>query len=310
MKRITASLIAACLGLVSQATAAQTDTYGLHAVPIPGKVAIDGNLDDWDLSGQTLMCYDVESLQDVYSAKVATMYDADNLYVSLHWKDRTPMGNKHDPRFEAHKGWAGDSVQLRNKTDRISHVTAWYFAQDQKPGFYLDRGKDLNTPFGGVAETLFHQEGWKMEKGVETAYIADPDGKGYVQEMKIPWSLVADKKYAAGGKFQMGFELLWGESDWPVHRYADNMSEGAGGREFFFTNIKGWGDVTLEAKGGLKLPDPSWMKALSGEPPMGPVGIAYVLAKDAKVTLAIEDAHGKRVRNLIAAQTRKAGENI
>ncbi len=310
MKRITASLIAACLGLVSQATATQTDTYGLHAVPIPGKVAIDGNLDDWDLSGQTLMCYDVESLQDVYSAKVATMYGADNLYVSLHWKDRTPMGNKHDPRFEAHKGWAGDSVQLRIKTDRISHVTAWYFAQDKKPGFYLDRGKDLNTPFGGGAETLLHQEGWKMEKGVETAYVADPDGKGYVQEMKIPWSLVADKKYAAGGKFQMGVELLWGESDWPVHRYADNMSEGAGGREFFFTNIKGWGDVTLEAKGGLKLPDPSWMKAQSGEQPMGPVGIVYSLAKDAKVTLAIEDTHGKRVRNLIAAQTRKAGENI
>ncbi len=110
MQRITASLIAASLGLVLQATAAQTDTYGIHAVPIPRKVAIDGNLDDWDLSGQALMCYDVESLQDVYSAKVATMYDADNLYVSLHWKDRTPMGNKHDPRFEAHKGWAGDAV--------------------------------------------------------------------------------------------------------------------------------------------------------------------------------------------------------
>ena len=44
MKHITVSLFAASLGLVSQATAAQTDTYGLHAVPIPGKVDIDGNL--------------------------------------------------------------------------------------------------------------------------------------------------------------------------------------------------------------------------------------------------------------------------
>ena len=36
-----------------------------------------------------------------------------------------------------------------------------------------------------------------------------PELVNIVQEMKISWSLVADKKYAAGGKFQMGFELLY-----------------------------------------------------------------------------------------------------
>lgn len=307
---ILPSLAAALLGFVSSASAAQTDTYGLHAVPVPGKVAIDGDLADWDLSGQSLMCYDVESLQDVYSAKVALMYDAENLYVSIHWKDSTPMGNRHDPRYEAHKAWAGDSVQLRIKTERISHVTAWYFAAEKKPGFFLDHGKDLNTPFGGGTETFFHQDGWKMERGVETAYHMDADGKGYVQEMKLPWALFAGKKYAAGEKFSMGFELLWGQGDWPTHRYADNLSEGASGREFFFTNHKAWGDVIMEAKGGLKLPEPPWMKARSEGQPTGPVAIAYELRKDGKVTLAIDDAKGQRVRNLVAAQSRKAGENI
>jgi hypothetical protein len=308
-KHLLPSLAVAFLGLASSAQTAQTDTYGLHAVPASGKVTIDGELADWDLSGQTLMCYDVEALQDVYSAKVAVMYDTENLYVSIHWKDTTPMGNRHDPRYEAHKGWAGDCVQLRIKTDRISHVTAWYFAAEKKPGFHLDHGKDLEKPFGGGAETLFQQDGWKMEKGVETAYRQDADGKGYVQEMKLPWALLADKKYAPGEKFKMGFELLWGESDWPVHRYADNLSEGASGREFFFTNHKAWGDVTLESSGQLKLPEPAWMKAQAEGQPTGPVEIAYELPKDAKVSLAIDDAKGQRVRNLIAAQSRKAGKN-
>ena len=309
-KLILPSLAAAWLGFVSPASATQTDTYGMHAVPVPGKVSIDGDLADWDLSGQTLMCYDVESLQDVYSAKVALMHDAENLYVSIHWKDSTPMGNRHDPRHEAHKAWAGDSVQLRIKTDRISHVTAWYFAAEKKPGFYLDRGKDLNTPFGGEALTFFHQDGWKMDRGVETAYRVDADSKGYVQEMKLPWALLADKKYSPGEKFSMGFELLWGQGDWPTHRYADNLSEGASGREFFFTNHKAWGDVILEAKGGMKLPEPSWMKAQSDGQPTGPVAIEYALPKDGKVSLAIDDAKGQRVRNLVAAQSRKAGKNI
>jgi len=304
------TLAAVFLGFVSTSIAIQTDTYGLHAVPAPGKVTIDGELADWDLSGQALMCYDVESLQDVYSARVSVMYDAENLYVGIHWKDMTPMGNSHDPRYQANKGWAGDCVQLRIKTDRISHVTAWYFAAEKKPGFHLDRGVGLEKPFGGGAETLFHQDGWRMDKGVETAYRKDDDGKGYVQEMKIPWALLADKKYAAGEMFQLGFELLWGEGDWPTHRYADNLSEGASGREFFFTNHKGWGNVILEAKGGLKLPDPAWMKSQAEEQPTGPVEIAYDLPKDARVTLAIDDAKGHRVRNLVAAQARKAGKNI
>ena len=81
----------------------QTDNHGIHAVPTPGKVTIDGKLDDWDLSGQVLICYDLESLRDVYSAQVGMMYDAASLYVALHWKDATPMGNSHDPRSSTYR---------------------------------------------------------------------------------------------------------------------------------------------------------------------------------------------------------------
>jgi len=46
----------------------------LYAVPAPGKVTIDGKLDDWDLSGQIEM-YVVSETKDVQSAKFALMYD-------------------------------------------------------------------------------------------------------------------------------------------------------------------------------------------------------------------------------------------
>ena len=61
---------------------------------------IDGKLDDWDLSGQVLMCYDIESLKDVYSKRVTMMYDAD-------WRAL--------PLFEtpAHRLEAGDLLGAR-----------------------------------------------------------------------------------------------------------------------------------------------------------------------------------------------------
>ena len=141
--------------LTLPAFATQTDNHGIHAVPPPGKVTIDGKLDDWDLSGQVLMCYDIETLRDVYSAQVAMMHDAENLYIALHWKDPIPMGNSHHPRFQANKGWAGDAVQLRLKTDRISHVTAWYYAAEKEPALQIDYGKSLTEPFGGGELQLF-----------------------------------------------------------------------------------------------------------------------------------------------------------
>lgn len=304
------ALLSAAL-LASRALAAQTDNHGLHAAPTPGKVVIDGKLDDWDLSGQTLICYDLEALRDIYSGEVAMMYDDANLYVAIHWKDPIPMGNSHDPNYQAAKGWAGDSVQLRIKTDRICHVTAWYYAAKKAPFINIAYGKSLNEPFGGGEKNLFQTDGWKLSDGAEMAFLKDGDGKGYVQEIKLPWKVITpEKRYAAGDQLRCGIELLWGEADWPVHRYADNLAEGASSREFFWTAHNNWGAVILEPKGKLKLPTPAWLKAARGEEAQGPVKIAYTLPKDGRVTVAIDEAGGKRVRNLIAALPRQKGKNV
>jgi len=215
-------LLGLCLQ-VAVAPATMTDNHGIHAVPPPGKVVIDGKLDDWDLSGQVLMCYDVENLKDTYSAKIASMYDAENLYISVHWTDQTPMGNSHDPHYQAGKAWAGDAVQFRIKTDKISHVLSWYYRVRKEPGLYIDYGKDLKTPFKGPHVQMFRTEGWKLGEGVETAFVMDENGKGYVQEIKLPWKIITnEKKYQAGESFNMGVELLYGE--WRTVRPAGNSS--------------------------------------------------------------------------------------
>ncbi len=294
--------------------ATQTDNHGIHAVPTPGKVTIDGKLDDWDLSGQVVMCYDLENLRDIYSAEVAMMHDAEAFYVAIHWKDPQPMGNSHHPRYQANKGWAGDSVQLRIKTDRISHLTAWYYGPTNEPALQISYGRDLNEPFKGGETQLFRTEGWKLEQGAEMAFLKDADGHGYVQEIKIPWKLITleGKPVAVGAPMACGLELLWGETDWPAHRYADNLQPGTTSREFFWTAHKAWGSVFIEPKGKLTLPEPDFLKAARAveEAPQGPVEVRYDLPKDARVTLAIDDANGARVRNLIAAAPRKKGANI
>ena len=326
------TLAVLAVAIANLALGMQTDNHGIHAVPPPGRVAIDGKLDDWDLSGQSLICYDVASLKDVYSARVAMMYDKDACYVAIHWQDPTPMGNSHDPRFQANKGWAGDCVQLRLRTDRICHITAWYYAKTGEPCMHIDYGKSLNEPFGGGSKLLFRKEGWRgsprapgpkagpsasgqplaaLDEGAEMAFAKDPNGRGYVQEIKLPWPLITEsKRYEAGERFRCGIELLWGEADWPVHRYADNLADGATSREFFWTAKDAWGDVILEPKGKLSLPTPPWEKAIEGEKPEGSIEIAYRLPKDARVTLAIDDASGRRVRNLLAAAERKKGRNV
>lgn len=307
--------LASAIALAIPLNATQTDNQGIHAVPLPGKISIDGSLDDWDLSGKILACYDLENLRDIYSTEAAVMYDADHLYVALHFKDQTPMGNIHDPLYQSSKAWAGDAAQLRFKTDVITHVTAWYYGPKKEPGMLLDYGKSLTEPFGGGSKKLSRIEGWKMSDGVEMAFKQDADGKGYVQEIKLPWKLISkDKKYVAGDQFSMGMEVFWGETDWPVHRYADNVAEGTSSREFFFTSIKSWGPVVLEPKGNLKLAELpyeiAFKKARQGEVLQGPVEITYELPKDALVTLAIDDSHGNRVRNLIPSLPRKSGKNI
>jgi len=104
------------------------------------------------------------------------------------------------PADQANKGWAGDCVQLRVKTDLIAHVDCWYSAPCQEPFIGIAYGKSLTEPFGGGEKRLFRTEGWKLSDGAEMAFLKDRDGKGYVQEIKLPWAVITKDRQSRDRK--------------------------------------------------------------------------------------------------------------
>ena len=54
----------------------------VHIVPAPGPIAVDGDLSDWDTSGE-FFTYRFEEQKDLYAFHGYMMYDKDNLYI---WK--------------------------------------------------------------------------------------------------------------------------------------------------------------------------------------------------------------------------------
>ena len=82
---------------------------------------------------------------------VAAALSAYALYVAAPFVDETPMVNVHDPHIEPDRGWAGDCLQVRlcsdpaekyplmadtvarQGSDRICHLTMWYFTPRNEP---------------------------------------------------------------------------------------------------------------------------------------------------------------------------------
>lgn len=283
----------------------QSQNEGLPVLPAPAVVTVDGALSEWDWSSR-IWCFADVGVRARYSAEVAAMWDAEALFVAVKWRDPTPMHSKVDPQHTPGDGWKSDALQLRVRTaDQTSWVTSWYFAPKHMPVLDIARWKDMdNSRQGSVTTLLTGTAGTSdLGQGAALAYRADPDGKGYAQEMRIPWKLLYANPTPpkAGDALRLGMEFLWGDPtgglNYPVHRYADNMQPGATSREFFWDNWRVWGEATLLAAGGVTqrryLPDGG---LIAGTVPV----LATVPADAARFTLVIEDQQGQRVRNLAA----------
>ena len=172
----------------------------LDVVAAPGGLTVDGDLSDWDLSGE-FEAHCAEPFAERYFVHGSMMYDSQYLYVAARVGDPMPMRNLIDPNTDPWSAWMGGSVQLRLSTDRsfgwpltarkpysqearpqdlsdrIAHLTLWYFQPREQPcleiryGMNMDRGV-VNPP------------GW------QGAFRKTPDGKSYILECAIPWTLL------------------------------------------------------------------------------------------------------------------------
>ena len=194
----------------------------LYAVPAPGKVVIDGKLDDWDLSGQIEM-FVVQATRATQSAKFALMYDAENLYLSAEVNDPTPMMNMQDPAVNPDRGWDADSCQFRltidpkvgypildessfkyhgkdapkDTRDDIVHLTLWYYTAKGEPQLHMLLGMTYREPPNAPRGMVSHDQ-------YEAKYVKRPDGRGYTFEYRIPWKTLNAKAPLKGGDVVAG----------------------------------------------------------------------------------------------------------
>jgi len=174
----------------------------LDVARAPGRVTVDGDLSEWDLSGMfEARC--PEPFAESYYVHGCMMYDEQNLYVAARVGDPMPMRNVIDPNTDPWSAWMGGSVQLRLSTDRtlgwpvkamkpiyrrdgataqdisdrIVHLTLWYFQPREQPCLEIRYGMTL-------ARGVVNPPGW------QGAFRKAPDGGSYTVECAIPWALL------------------------------------------------------------------------------------------------------------------------
>ncbi|HUW31162.1 MAG TPA: FlgD immunoglobulin-like domain containing protein, partial [Planctomycetota bacterium] len=293
---------------MSFAHAERTLNHGLHAVPAPKTVRIDGDLAEWDTSGAIACCKDVNALLDVESCRVSAMWDAENIYLAFEFRDATPMQNKVDPATMAGNGWRSDAVQLRcNMAGFVTHLDLWYFTDKQQAAMSIRYGRF------GADPLKIDRPADPTKLGARQAFKLSADRAGYVQEVKLPWAVITEdgKLPPKQADLRLGLELFWGDvtaEGWPRSRVTDNLFDGATQTDFFWTSVNNWGRLILEEQNNITLPPPGWMLARKAEP-KGLVPITFTLPAESFVTLAIEDAAGNRVNSLLGGVKLPKGEN-
>ena len=305
-----------------------TENNGLRVLPAPSHVVIDGKIDDWDLSAGIFCCDNVEDQRDHFAVWLHAMYDENNLYILARFTDETPLNNPGQTIADA--GWNGDCLQFRVITapdtpqERTSHWNCWHGR---------DGADVIQGSYGKIGEKLLPTEppvkDAKMQGG-QQAFTINPDGKGYVQEIALPWKfLTADGKAPApGSDFRLTFEPnftigIKGRLTIKDLFQANKRPD----RVFTFQAWPCWGTATLQPKNGPVTPQPVRLadarefpvKMKDGIPVVDWSGVTaeaslpgfktlhFTMPEDGFISLNINAADGTVVRQLLNASAYTKG---
>lgn len=318
--------VAVAISDTSQLRATETENLDYRIMPA-GKVVVDGKFDDWNLAASIFICSDVENYRDQFASWQSAMYDNDNLYLLSRWKDTTPMNNPGLAGTDM--GFQGDCLQVRivarsdgdadnAKNDkglnqRTTHVSAWR-GRTGTDIVELAYGRGFNE--GAVKNA--------KQVGAQQAFLEDADGKGYVQEIAIPWKLLtADGKApTAGGKVVMTYEPNFSTASKMRITTKDLFKPGVTpDRVFAFMASQCWGAAALETSGDIPplevrlsdkrtfavslekgVPVVNWTGLFKEDKTEGFVKINLDLPEDGVVSLIIKNSDGQVVCNLINAK--------
>ena len=317
--------------LSGSALATETEHVSFNLFRAPGPVTVDGDASDWNLAGSMLICSDVENYRDEFASWQSAMFDDENLYVLSRWLDTTPLNNPGLCGSDA--GFAGDCLQFRlivdssgqakkqkSPTERTTHVEAW-------------RGRDGRDMVGLVYGREFNEGSVKnaLAEGAKQAFRVNADGKGYVQEIAIPWKLLAPAGYApkAGDTVVLTYEPNFGTSSKMRITTKDLFRKGVTpDRVFAFLASPTWGEVKLSdqppaAPMPVRLSDTrtfpvsmekgvpavDWTGLIRDNRPEGFVKLPLDMAEDGYVSLNVKNARGEVVRHLLNAERLAKGHH-
>jgi hypothetical protein len=280
----------------------------MYAVPTPAGRApvIDGRLDDWDLSAAEPMWLNPE-LADLYSARVAIMYDRDALY--LGGAVQLPERGIQNPHGPNEAFWNGDVIQIRIIADPAE---PW-------PAGSPTLGSNRRAATVNIWNNTLTGEDWvkmqygpkcelgdaTMPEGTEVAIV--PGAGEYVFEARVPWSALnvpgGRNPFAPGQRMTGIVEVLW---DNDTYRIAAVYREAPG--NFAWRNPQKWGQIEFSATGNLPSRHPSMEEYLNGAKPK-PVGvpITIVMPEEMKLSVNILGPKGEVIRELAGAETHPQG---
>ena len=312
-------LVAALGTLASGEETGMSLNAQITVVPAPGAVVIDGETGDWDLSAG-VWSYNSPTIVGKVSVWTHLMWDAQGIYFLARFADTTPLAN---PTMGKDFGmsWKNDCFQARvifddhQPDEHQMHVNMFYAAPEAKPYMIVHHGGFKDNDTGPARPEQEQRLGATMEQaGGKIAFHPWADGKGYNCEAFWPWSYCRTnaKPLAAGEQFTFGIEALWSNS-----RLADLIKNDQVNRIFMFRARNGWGSAVLSDHGHLQLSaeqeriHATRLKAFVDYDTYGAIPIAYTLPGDGvrDVTVAIDDASGKRVRNLMGQHPRSGVAN-
>jgi hypothetical protein len=285
-------------------------------VPAPGKVTIDGKLNDWDLSGQ-IQTYVVEASMEYQSAKTAFMYDKDAFYICSEVKDPSPLLNKADPAVNPDFGWDGDAFQLRlcldpslgyplkigqydrTPNENLVHLTLWNYTDKQQPVLHIKYGMDYHDAHD-------YHKGIVPGEKFKAKYVAWPDGKGFTFEYRIPWNtLGGPRALTAGDLTAAAIQIQWSDAT-GFHSYGGGWAVDLMSRAgFTYQSTGSWGKLIFAEKG--KLPKELTQEGVAPVREM-PLKFTYTLPKETTASVSLYNAKGDLVRNIVAAQSRPMGQ--
>lgn len=296
--------------------ATPTENNSIRVLPALGKIVVDGKTGDWDLSGGLFICDNVETQRDTLAVWTYAMYDRDNLYLLAHFKDETPLNNPGQTLADF--GWNGDCLQVRFLThpdtpDQLNSVINAWKGVDGKDVVQLDSPLTHHGPWGEDVKP----------QGAQQAFQTDADGKGYTQEIALPWKLLMHdgQPPEAGSLMHMTFEPNFTVGVGGRMSLKDNFTAGRSvDRVFQFMNTPGWGPALFVAKAKVK-PQPvrladgrefptrlaggapvvAWAGLMNTSEAPGFKPITFAMPSDGYVSLHIKNAQGQVVRQLLNA---------